>query len=190
MLRALVAAAALLVPSATTPATVDISPAAIVQVICPTATGYSAGTAFRIGHGLMLSVNHVTHYSRCTIDDAPVKVSYVAPDADFSMLGGGEGSFLKIDCGGFVRGRKYLAIGYARGLPVETVVPLIGTGKSSGGLAVLIGIFTVVPGMSGGPIVDAETGAVVGTVNTYDFERGLSGSVELKGTPVCKPRIA
>lgn len=190
MLKALVAAAALLIPSATAPATPIIPPAAIVQVVCPVPGGYVSGTAFRVGGGLMISVNHVTHYGSCTINDTAVKVSYAAPDSDFSMLRGDSGPFLKVDCAGFVKGRKYLAIGYARGLPVETVVPLLGTGESRGGLAVLVGIFTVVPGQSGGPIIDAETGAVVGTVNTYDFEHGLSGSVELKSTPVCKPRVA
>jgi hypothetical protein len=48
----------------------------------------------------------------------------------------------------------------------------------------------VIPGMSGGPIVDAETGRVVGTVNKENFEAGLSWSVQLKDTPICKKGIA
>ena len=29
-------------------------------------------------------------------------------------------------------------------------------------------------------------GAVVGTINVYDMPRGMSGSIELKGTPICQ----
>jgi hypothetical protein len=40
--------------------------------------------------------------------------------------------------------------------------------------------------MSGGPVLDAETGKVVGTINVYDEPSGMSGSVPLSETPVCK----
>jgi hypothetical protein len=189
MKAALIALASVLLPVPVAPAipeTVVIDPASIVQVICPTDDGYKAGTAFRVGNDLMLSVNHVTSGGDCFINGQRVVVRYASEDEDFSMLEGSPGPSLKIDCGGFVRGRRYIAIGFARGLPTETSVELYGTGMSDDGLALLTGMFTVIPGQSGGPVIDAETGKVVGTVNTDDFQQGISGSVELRGTPVCR----
>lgn len=191
-MRSLFAALALLVPSTVAPASVDqvvIPESAIVQVICPVTGGWSAGTAFRVG-GYLLSVNHVTKPGTCTISGKPVKIDYVAPKQDFSMLDSDPGPFLKVDCGGFVKGHQYLAIGYARAAPFLTTVALIATGQTSDGFAILEGIFTVIPGMSGGAVIDSETGKVVGTVNVYNMEEGWSGSVPLSDTPVCKRNIA
>jgi hypothetical protein len=43
----------------------------------------------------------------------------------------------------------------------------------------------VIPGQSGGSIIDAETGKAVGMVNAYDMAKGLSYSIPLSATPVC-----
>ena len=40
--------------------------------------------------------------------------------------------------------------------------------------------------MSGGPVIDEETGKVVGLINVFQEPEGISGSVELKNTSVCK----
>jgi sulfur relay (sulfurtransferase) DsrF/TusC family protein len=53
-------------------------------------------------------------------------------------------------------------------------------------MAILEGVWTVIPGQSGGAVLDPDTHKVVGVVNTYDMEGGLSGSVELKRTSVCR----
>jgi hypothetical protein len=100
------------------------------------------------------------------------------------------GPYLHVDCGGFIKGSDYEATGYARGAPFRTTVNVTDTGVSRGGLEALVGIFTFIPGQSGGPVVDSGSGYVVGTVNTYDAEDGVSGSVELKGTPVCDTGVA
>jgi hypothetical protein len=142
------------------------------------------GSAFRIGK-LLLSVKHVTNYPECYINGKKITVVYTAPDQDFSIISDSEGPFLKVDCGGFVKGRKYLSVGHARGLDTLTTVELVATGVTIAGQAALKGVFTVIPGMSGGPVIDEETGKVVGTVNSYIMESGLSGSVALKGTPIC-----
>lgn len=192
-MKALLAAAALLIPAPVAPAnlpTVVISPKAIVQVICFGKGYISSGTAFRIGNGTLLSVNHVTSEPNCYIAGEPVSVWYASPKADFSILHGGDGPFLRVNCAGFVKGRKYLALGYARGLPEITQVELVALGKTDSGEALLTGMVPVIPGMSGGAIIDAETGEVVGTVNAENFEEGLSWSVELKGTPVCRQNVA
>lgn len=189
MFKLLLAAAIAAVPvnvSPTIPPSVTAAPQ-IPRVGCIVSpTMASMGTAFRIGPHLLLSVRHVTDEPRCYIDGRPITVAWNSPTADFSILTDSrEGPYLKVDCGGFVKGRKYLAIGHARGLAELTVVELTGTGVVKDGVAVLSGIWTVIPGQSGGPIIDAETRRVVGTVNFYDMAHGLSGSVELRGTPVC-----
>lgn len=193
MFRSVLACLLLAVPSSTAPATHDtaqIDEGAILQVICPMVGGWSAGTAFRIGPTIYLSVNHVTAPGTCTIDGKKIVVAYASKTQDFSMVAGNPGPFLKVDCGGFVKGRKYIAIGYARGLPFETTVELVGTGQKSGPYSVLVGIFTVIPGMSGGAVVSEETGAVVGLVNVYDFQHGTSGSIALADTPICTASIS
>ena len=157
----------------------------IPKVVCPTVFAVSMGTAFRVSPHLLVSVRHVTNWPVCEIDGQAIK-SWNDPDKDFSLIADDRaGPFLKVDCGGFVKGRKYIAVGHARGLDQLTIVEMIATGITRGGFYALSGIFTVVPGQSGGPIIDAETGKVVGTVNTYDAANGLSGSIELKGTALC-----
>ena len=158
----------------------------IVRVDCDT----GMGTAFRIGPRVLLSVAHVTSLGGCTIDGKPIKV--VGTAGDFSVLYSPDvaDKWLTIDCEGFKRGRRYVAIGYARGLPFQTSVDVVDTGQVLGGFERLWGVFTVIPGQSGGAMIDSETGKVVGTINVYDARMGNSGSVELKGTPVCKGRAA
>lgn len=154
----------------------------VVRVDC----GEFSGTAFRVGPQEMVSVNHVTSLPGCTIDGRPFTVNIHA--GDFSIITTvDEGSrWLKIDCGGFVAGRKYQAIGYARGLDTITEVDLTATGRTIGGFSILSGVFTVVPGQSGGAVIDAQSGAVVGTVNNYNSESGLSGSIALGSTALCR----
>lgn len=186
-------ALALLIASPVAPALplVIIQPEAIVQVVCFSPKDVSAGTAFRVGPtGLLLSVNHVTSAGQCFIDGKPINLAYTSPNADFSELLGDDGPYLGIDCGGFVKGRKYLAIGFARGESPATTIELTGTGKYDGGEALLSGMVPVIPGMSGGAILSEDTGRVVGMVNAENFEEGLSWSVELKNTPVCKGSVA
>lgn len=190
MILKLICAAALLAApvAASAPASPQLEQPAVPLVICPMIGGYSAGSAFRIGPHLLLSVNHVTSASAtCGIDGQRITVIYASTERDFSVLSDDRpGSYLKADCGGYVAGRRYVALGHARGLPILTTVTLIATGSSRGGFYVLRGIFTVIPGMSGGPVLDAETGKVVGTINVYDEPSGMSGSVPLSETPVCK----
>lgn len=198
MLKLLLAASVLL-PSPVAPANIPltiIQPDSIVQVVCHgiDALGrhyISAGTAFRVGPtGLMLSVNHVTSEPNCVIGGKPINLAYASPRSDFSELQGDEGPYLSIDCGGYVKGRKYLSIGFARGVSPATVIELEATGEHNGGQAILTGMVPVIPGMSGGPIIDEQTGRVVGVNNAENFERGLSWSLELKATPLCKGRVA
>jgi hypothetical protein len=153
----------------------------VVRVDCL----FGRGSAFYVGPTTLLSVAHVTTMLGCTINGKPFTV--LRSKGDFSIISVATPStnWLRIDCGGFVAGKLYEAIGYARGLDTQTTVELEATGKIDGQLSRLGGVFTVIPGQSGGPIRDELTGRVTGTVNTYDAEDGLSGSVALKDTPVC-----
>lgn len=155
----------------------------VAKVSC----AFNSGTAFRIGRYTWLSVAHVTKGAGCTIGGEPFKLEWNDPKRDFAILHLEKrpGKGLAIDCQGFKRGRIYLAIGHARGLDVQTTIPLVATGDTDDGFAVLRGIWTVIPGQSGGPIIDRETGKVVGTVNVYVPHMGLSGSIPLSETSVC-----
>jgi hypothetical protein len=184
MLRSLLAAALVIVPAPAVPQTTPVP--SVPKVICRQEHGYSAGTAFRVGPHLLVSVNHVTSAGKCEIDSQPIQILYASTKADFSILSDDRsGKWLRVDCGGFVQGRKYVAVGHARAMDELVLVPMVATGLTDGHLSILAGVFTAQPGQSGGPIMDAETGRVVGTVNTAEWSRGLTGSVELKGTSIC-----
>lgn len=190
LLRGALAAALLVYAPQAVPQTqvhVFIPASAIPLVDCAT----TAGTAFRISPHLLLSVNHVVTGTNCQIAGEPIHVDYQARKADFAELSDDrDGQWLKVDCGGFVAGHEYLAIGHARGLDELASVELMGTGHYDHGMARLMGIYTAQPGQSGGPIVDAVTGDVVGTVNAANWEYGATFSVELKGTWICGGGVA
>jgi hypothetical protein len=193
MLRSLLALS-LLIPSASVTETlplVIVQPESIVQVLCFGKDVELAGTAFRIGPQFLLSVNHVTSGpEQCFIGGKPINLAWKSPTSDFSELLGDEGPYLPIDCKGFVKGHHYIAIGFARGVTPVTTLDLVATGEHDHGMALLVGMVPLIPGMSGGPLIDSETGKVVGVNNAENFEDGLSWSQELKDEPVCAGRIA
>lgn len=148
----------------------------------------ASGSAFRIGQTKALSVAHVTGRSGCFIENKTYTTVHQKGDFAILELPTPSGAYAKIDCGGFIPGRRYEAIGFARGRYTLTIVTgLVATGEKFGEMAVLSGVFTVIPGQSGGIIRDSQTKLVVGTVNLFDPQNGLSASVELKGTELCSP---
>ena len=141
------------------------------------------GTAFR-AKGRWLSVNHVTMLHNCHIGTKAIAAKQEG-NLDFSIAGPALGGF-EIDCAGFQEGEPYYAVGYANGFPVQRLVVLKGTGAfDDNGMAVLFGIQTLIPGMSGGPILSKE-GKVVGLNNMFHRWLPLSLSVELKQTSLCR----
>jgi hypothetical protein len=62
---------------------------------------------------------------------------------------------MKISCAGFIPGHWYYSIGFPWGGPVQVAIPVYATyAKAADGKRVLIGEDAVIPGMSGGPVMD------------------------------------
>lgn len=154
----------------------------VKQVIC----AKSRGSAVRIGNDTFISVTHVTTNSGCSIDGEPITVTYSDGGLDFSILRTARpGRGLEIDCGGFVPGEYYFATGFAYGWPIQTTILIRSTSlRSFNGLAILYGPQTVIPGQSGGALLNAA-GKIVGVVNAYNPVLLLSFSRALKDTPLC-----
>lgn len=162
-----------------------ISPTEHPEVLRVQCIGAS-GTAFRIGQTKAISVAHVTGRQGCFIENKPYTTLHQKGDFSILELPTPSGAYAKIDCNGFVPGRKYEAIGYARGRYTLTIVTgLTATEEKFGEMVVLRGVFTVIPGQSGGLMRDSLTKLTVGTVNLYDARGGLSASMPLKGTAAC-----
>lgn len=153
----------------------------IVRVQCMN----GSGSAFRIGRNTYLSVAHVTTQAACYANGKPIEAVRMDGDFTIARVRDNRAGFMRIDCGGFIPGREYIAFGFARGLDGLTAVELVATNMRNDDTVALRGMATVIPGQSGGPIVDKLTGSVVGTVNTYNMQYGISGSVELKSKEVC-----
>jgi hypothetical protein len=150
------------------------------------------GTAFRVGGTHWLSVAHVTALHACSIDNQPITVTEQDGKRDFAQLDAGimPANGFKINCKGFVPGHWYFAIGYPWGGPVQVLIPLYATyAKSGSGLRILIGEDAVIPGMSGGVVMN-DKGEAVGTINAYIPGTGVSMSRDLRDTSVCGGDIA
>jgi hypothetical protein len=152
------------------------------------------GSAFRVGQNHWMSVAHVTALHLCEIGGDPFTVTNQDGADDFAQMDTDTGvpNGLPIDCRGFVPGHWYWAIGYPGGHERQLAVAIYATiyTAEQNGQRIFVGVHTVIPGMSGGPVLDPQTGAVVGTVNAYDPDDHLSFSRELKDTAACRSNIA
>jgi hypothetical protein len=145
------------------------------------------GTAFRIGGHHWISVAHVTALNLCQVGTEKINVTVQDGPNDFSEFDTQSvGNGFKVNCEGFKPGQWYWAIGHAHGAPFQTQIALYATyAKAADGKRILVGPYNVIPGMSGGPVLNAA-GEVVGTVNAYNPDTPISLSRELKGSPVCR----
>ena len=154
---------------------------AVRQIVC----AGGKGTGFRIADGRWVSVAHVTNNLACSIHGMPLGAKDEPGDFSITDYEGKAGGF-PVNCEGFKPGEYYFAIGYAGGFEWQTMTRHMATYKlSDDGYRILLGSPTVIPGMSGGPILNAK-GEVVGTVNMYSKIYPLSFSRELKDTSLCK----
>ena len=178
MLRSFLIVATLMVPRATpmlatmtgedqpTPYLIDAN--TIAKIDC----GKWMGTGSYIGNGLVVTARHVVSEGKCTADLAKADVveSSLRPGVDFALLRIKNDVAYRqlIDCSGIKEGRTYLASGYAEDAPRTVTQRLIGSTaitqeKGFEGETVMRGSIT--QGMSGGPVNDAETGALVAIIN-------------------------
>ena len=149
--------------------------------------GRGFGTAFRTGDQF-LSVAHVTGMTECKVDGQPITITEQDGMRDFSRFEADlpPSRGMKISCEGFHAGEFYWAAGHAGGLKIQTGVLLYATyAKSPTGLHVLLGNHTVIPGMSGGPVLNRK-GEVVGVVNAYNPDANMSFSRSLRDTSICQ----
>jgi hypothetical protein len=150
------------------------------------------GSAFKVGANKYLTVNHVSENTGCKIEGNPIFVTYKDPKGDFSILSvyDPEPGGIEISCEGFKDGGVYNAIGFARGAPQSVSIMLRATSMINlpsllRGWSMFMGVEYVIPGMSGGAILD-EQGRAVGMVNAYFAPFGLSWSRSLKDTALCQ----
>lgn len=178
--------AAPILSSASMPEAVTLTyHASVVKVSCKEGTG----SAFRIGSGALVSVNHVTANTDCRVGDRPIEVTYADSYLDFSVARfPGDGPLAKVNCEGFKDGEIYFAIGHARGGPQRLVTVRYSetATKAYGfnGMAVLYGAEHFIPGMSGAAVFNLA-GEAVGLVNAFNPFLILSFSRALKDTPLC-----
>lgn len=162
------------------------------------------GSGFIAGDGVIVTALHVAALGGCR--DAETGNSYTTYHRDeahdLAMMVGETPTMTPsiLDCQGYTPGKTYIAQGitsfkqeWSLFRRVKTVamgkVDLEVQGEAVLGIRELSGY--IVPGMSGGPVHDALTGAVVGIVNVGYFSRaghpvGQSYSYELKDTALCK----
>lgn len=146
--------------------------------------GLSRGTAF-YAENRLISASHVTDVP-CFVDGKFLKQTH-EEGLDFSSEPSSIKGY-KINCEGFKEGETYLAVGHAHGSTVQRLLILTGTGEeASNGAALLWGWPSVIPGMSGGPILNMRL-EVVGIVNAYLPGWPVSFSRELKDTSLCGDR--
>lgn len=191
-------AGAILLVSAAPPEDIDTSPIPmftavrqVKQIFC----GRYRGTAFYTGANALTSANHVTSENNCATENELISVTYADARIDFSSsrTPATESQPLQVDCRGFQDGREYIAVGYAHGAPVQRTVvtmrsALVNPAFQWEDFTTLVGRERFIPGMSGGPIFDAETGAVVGIVRGYNDFPGISYARDIKDTPLCTGR--
>lgn len=148
-----------------------------------------SGTAFRIGPTRFATAAHVAKLSHCTIDGHTASATELDTANDFAILESGPPKLgaMKVSCEGFHTGEWYWSNGYALGLPYQTSVAINASFyiNQRSGLRIFTGDHTVIPGMSGGPVMNAD-GEVVGITNAYNSALGLSFSRALKDTSLCK----
>lgn len=161
------------------------------QVFCDRARG----TAVRLEKGRFATVSHVTRNSGCQIEGQPVTLEYDDPTRDFAIVtienDPGWGG-VELNCSGFQEGQWYYSVGYARGIPASVVISIRNGGPFIfhtvwRGWSIFKGIEYIIPGMSGGMVMDFY-GRMTGMNNAYNDLEGLSWSLPISETILCDGR--
>lgn len=162
------------------------------------------GSGFIAADGVIATALHVASMTGCRDAETGNEYKTYHRDTvhDFALMGGVTPDMApaKVDCKGYVSGKSYVALGITSfqersalfrrvTLTANGYENIVVGGMEVNGIRQLDGY--IVPGMSGGPIDDAETGKVVGITNVGYFGNngdplGISYSYELKDTILCK----
>lgn len=155
--------------------------AAIQLIYCQRVDGAASGTAFKVGPTYYLTARHVVLGGQCSIGGVPVTINTMDEKHDFATLTGpASPHILATNCRGFHSGQTYLARGFPGGQSYNIFMPMIASALSVGGFRTFTGA-DVIPGMSGGPVMDTQ-GRVTGIVNM----RWPSRSMPLSSTGFCR----
>jgi S1-C subfamily serine protease len=162
----------------------------VVKLLC----GPWMGTGEYVGNGIIVTARHVVEGRKCYADGQEAKLvkASLVPGLDFAEVTVETVAPYRqlIDCSGFHEGQQLLASGYAEDAPRTVTQRLTASSattveKGFAGESILRGSIT--QGMSGGPINDLNTGALVGIVNANSGD-GITSvlSVPLSKTPLCR----
>lgn len=177
----------------------DRLPAVPVKAIRKIRCTGGHGSGFVTGTDTLVTAYHVVaNQKRCVDDETGEILTIVTYDAnlDIAVLRFAttrHSQWLKINCRGYETGHTYYSFGFAgvgdSDLMMTRIRALEGFADSDARVAIfhhmreLTGV--IIPGMSGGPIID-DTGQVVGMNNLTSnaYRNGLSR--EMKDTYFCK----
>lgn len=183
------------------PPKANLHMSAIRLIKCGVSFDASLGTAVYIDpRGILITAAHVVDNGAC-VDVATgqsYKTYYVDKNKDYAFLSGDtkhDRRFIPQNCGGMVKGHRYLAIGYGNGYDLRVDIVTY-TGNHSSNFEFDKGVVThyadplaelngvLVPGMSGGAMFDLDTGTLVG-INNITTAWTQAFSREIKDTVLC-----
>jgi hypothetical protein len=152
--------------------------------------GRASGTLFQVAPGVLMTAAHVTRNGPCSVDDVPLEIMLEDNALDYALLRGTVGQPMTLLCKEMKRGRTFYGIGYAGGryrmdsrLFAQSRTKANVEGTSYSGMMRFGG--GVIPGMSGGPVIDGE-GRVVAIVNASNAELSTALGRSVKDTILCR----
>lgn len=169
----------------------------------------TAGTGFLIGQDILVTAAHVAEAKNCSdvATGKPLTTYHVDEENDFALMTGDLPfmPFARVSCEGYKKGHTYMSYGISSHFaPIQLfrASAQVATGiytdkdfivrgsdgaKAVPGMMFLLG--NIVPGESGGPIVDDNAGVVgINNVSFGNFlgqPAGKTYSFELKNTILC-----
>jgi hypothetical protein len=177
------------------------NPTVNLSAVRPITCDEGSGTGFVIDYNKLVTALHVADDTNCVDAETGVTLTTYHKDEkhDLAIMEGKYpvgGPYIKYSCEPYRTGRRYVSLGYRHMFRMDTLTAspgytgpgyLVG-GKPYPGMRLLLG--GIVFGMSGGPIVDPETGYAHGLNNVASWNNEgkivKAYSYEFKDTALCK----